>query len=309
MINNHSVKLVTAIGDCFEVAFQRAMEVPPSVLYHFHVTDLAKKRGLRLVSVLAGWTLQVEVLGYESRIETVSLNAIRRAFESGVLSFDSPPDERNYRQISLEGKDFQNQLPKSDADVRQYIIQKAYWLAYRFPMHVPSDGIIFPVPFDEAADLDCLGVEPTDIRRIIHRLANQGLLEKILEGNARPTEKLLSDYESKAGLGVATTGEISGERPEPLGGSDDRTFARLAIDEARKSVPEQDGRTHPKVGAVVVKNGRVLSSGHRGEVAGNHAEYIALEKKLADDVIAGATVYTTLEPCTTRNPPDRKSVV
>src|ERR1035438_6645293 len=130
MINNHSVKLVTAIGDCFEVAFQRAMEVPPSVLYHFHVTDLAKKRGLRLVSVLAGWTLQVEVLGYESRIETVSLNAIRRAFESGVLSFDSPPDERNYRQISLEGKDFQNQLPKSDADVRQYIIQKAYWLAY-----------------------------------------------------------------------------------------------------------------------------------------------------------------------------------
>jgi pyrimidine deaminase RibD-like protein len=84
---------------------------------------------------------------------------------------------------------------------------------------------------------------------------------------------------------------------------DHRKFARLAIDEARKSVSEPDGRPHPLVGAVVVKNGQVLSVAHRGEAPGNHAEFIALEKKLPDEVVAGASVYTTLEPCTTRNHP------
>jgi pyrimidine deaminase RibD-like protein len=84
---------------------------------------------------------------------------------------------------------------------------------------------------------------------------------------------------------------------------DDRKFARMAIDEARKSVSESDGRPHPLVGAVVVKNGQVLSVAHRGEASGNHAEYIALEKKLSEEAVAGATVYTTLEPCTTRNHP------
>jgi pyrimidine deaminase RibD-like protein len=83
----------------------------------------------------------------------------------------------------------------------------------------------------------------------------------------------------------------------------DRKFARMAIDEARKSVPENDSKPHPLVGAVVVKDGKFLSAAHRGEVPGNHAEFIALDKKLSDETVANATVYTTLEPCTTRNPP------
>ena len=83
---------------------------------------------------------------------------------------------------------------------------------------------------------------------------------------------------------------------------DDRTYARLAIEEARKSAPE-DKRVHPKVGVVVVKDRKVLASAHRGEIPEGHAEYIALEKKLAEVSLAGATVYTTLEPCTSRNHP------
>jgi len=83
----------------------------------------------------------------------------------------------------------------------------------------------------------------------------------------------------------------------------DHRFARLAIQEARKSIPEDDGRTHPLVGAVVAKDGKLLATAHRGEVMGNHAEYIALEKRLSDSSLAGATIYTTLEPCTRRNPP------
>lgn len=38
----------------------------------------------------------------------------------------------------------------------------------------------------------------------------------------------------------------------------DHRFARLAIEEARKSISEPDGRHHPKVGAVVVQSGVVL---------------------------------------------------
>jgi pyrimidine deaminase RibD-like protein len=93
------------------------------------------------------------------------------------------------------------------------------------------------------------------------------------------------------------------ELAAPLEEQDDRSYARLAIEEARKSVQENDGKPHPWVGAVVVKDGKVLSAAHRGEVPGNHAEFTALERNLSDAVVAGATVYVTLEPCTTRNRP------
>lgn len=72
-----------------------------------------------------------------------------------------------------------------------------------------------------------------------------------------------------------------------------------AIDEAKKSRHELDGRSHPNVGVIVVRNGDVLASAHRGElVSGGHAEYTALERKLRDVNLNGAVLYTTLEPCT-----------
>jgi pyrimidine deaminase RibD-like protein len=88
----------------------------------------------------------------------------------------------------------------------------------------------------------------------------------------------------------------------PAGVHDDRHFTLLAIEEAKKSVAEDD-RPHPKVGAVVVKDGRVLAKAHRGENPKSHAEYVALEEKLSNETLAGATVYTTLEPFIKRNPP------
>ena len=82
----------------------------------------------------------------------------------------------------------------------------------------------------------------------------------------------------------------------------DDQFAQMAVEEARKSRAE-DGREHPRVGCVVVRNGKILAAAYRGEVTGNHAEFVALEAKLKDETLAGCTVYTTLEPCTTRNHP------
>jgi pyrimidine deaminase RibD-like protein len=84
---------------------------------------------------------------------------------------------------------------------------------------------------------------------------------------------------------------------------DELQYMKLAIAEARLSRFE-DGRIHPYVGAVVVRNGQKLGSAHRSDQSpGDHAEFTVLEKKLSDEVLAGCTVYTTLEPCTTRRHP------
>jgi len=83
----------------------------------------------------------------------------------------------------------------------------------------------------------------------------------------------------------------------------DQDFIRIAIDESRKCVPE-DERVHPRVGVVVAKDGELLSKAFRGrDEAGQHAEYTALEIDLPKKTLAGSTIYTTLEPCTTRNRP------
>lgn len=84
----------------------------------------------------------------------------------------------------------------------------------------------------------------------------------------------------------------------------DKDWMGAALAEARKGI----GRTapNPPVGAVIVKNGVVLGKGWHRAAGLPHAEREALAdaRELGHEV-AGATVYITLEPCSTqgRTPP------
>jgi len=83
----------------------------------------------------------------------------------------------------------------------------------------------------------------------------------------------------------------------------ERHWMELALAEARKCTPE-DGRAHPKVGAVAVRGTQVLASAHRGQLRpGEHAEFTLLEGLLPEETLAGTTIYATLEPCTRRGHP------
>lgn len=88
----------------------------------------------------------------------------------------------------------------------------------------------------------------------------------------------------------------------------DTDFMALAVEQARLSTPEP-GHVRPRVGVVVVARGEIIARAHRGELGvGEHAEYTALERKLKNVDLSGATVFTTLEPCTVRNPPKQACV-
>jgi diaminohydroxyphosphoribosylaminopyrimidine deaminase/5-amino-6-(5-phosphoribosylamino)uracil reductase len=87
----------------------------------------------------------------------------------------------------------------------------------------------------------------------------------------------------------------------------DAAFMRMALEEARKG----QGRTAPNpcVGAVVVRDGKVVGRGWHRRAGTPHAEVNALAA--AGDLAAGATLYVTLEPCnhTGRTPPCTEAIL
>lgn len=89
--------------------------------------------------------------------------------------------------------------------------------------------------------------------------------------------------------------------------SDEKHMA-AALEQARKGL----GKTHPNpaVGAVIVRGRHVLARGWHRAAGGSHAEVAALTA-LGSQSSRGATLYVTLEPCSTqgRTPPCTKAIL
>lgn len=87
-----------------------------------------------------------------------------------------------------------------------------------------------------------------------------------------------------------------------------QSFMRLALEEARKGI----GKTapNPAVGAVLVKAGSVIGKGWHRAAGKPHAEIEAL-RSVPVAAARGATLYVTLEPCSThgRTPPCTEAII
>jgi len=85
----------------------------------------------------------------------------------------------------------------------------------------------------------------------------------------------------------------------------DRAFMKRALTLARR------GRTspNPMVGAVVVRDGRIVGEGYHPRAGEPHAEVFALDR--AGALAKGADLYVTLEPCChqRRTPPCTEAVI
>ncbi|HVJ94885.1 MAG TPA: bifunctional diaminohydroxyphosphoribosylaminopyrimidine deaminase/5-amino-6-(5-phosphoribosylamino)uracil reductase RibD [Labilithrix sp.] len=86
---------------------------------------------------------------------------------------------------------------------------------------------------------------------------------------------------------------------------DDERWMDLALVHAKSGHPSPN----PHVGAVVVKDGELVATGHHERAGSEHAETTAL--RAAGERAAGGTLYVTLEPCNHhgRTPPCTESIL
>lgn len=73
----------------------------------------------------------------------------------------------------------------------------------------------------------------------------------------------------------------------------DERYMKIALELAKRGVPWAS--PNPLVGAVIVRNGRIIGKGYHRCCGENHAEINAIES--AKEPIRGSTIYVNLEPC------------
>lgn len=73
----------------------------------------------------------------------------------------------------------------------------------------------------------------------------------------------------------------------------DKKYMRIALELAKKGIGYT--KQNPLVGAVIVKNGKIIGEGYHQVYGSHHAEVNAIQNATED--VKGATMYVTLEPC------------
>ena len=89
----------------------------------------------------------------------------------------------------------------------------------------------------------------------------------------------------------------------------DEKHMRAALREAARGLGQTS--PNPAVGAVIVRGGRVIARGFHQRAGLPHAEIEALRMLKNPDLARGATIYVTLEPCSTqgRTPPCVEAII
>ncbi|MDH4128680.1 MAG: bifunctional diaminohydroxyphosphoribosylaminopyrimidine deaminase/5-amino-6-(5-phosphoribosylamino)uracil reductase RibD [Spirochaetota bacterium] len=75
--------------------------------------------------------------------------------------------------------------------------------------------------------------------------------------------------------------------------TENKKFLKMALDLADKV--KGNTSPNPSVGAILVKDNRIIGEGATQKAGEDHAEVVAIKK--AGDNVAGSTLYVTLEPC------------
>lgn len=86
---------------------------------------------------------------------------------------------------------------------------------------------------------------------------------------------------------------MSGDAPTTPAAAADAAFMARALQLARRGLYTTD--PNPRVGCVIVRDGRIIGEGWHQRAGGAHAEIHALNA--AGEKARGATAYVTLEPC------------
>ncbi len=191
--------LVTLGGECFEAQYLHAGNADgrDGIVYCFKLKDLVKDRGERYVSMFRSGTDRVFIESYDERVETVRLNVLRRAFDSGAFSFETPFVPDRYHELRLKAADFQPQKPADDQTVRRFLKLGGYWLGYKYP----AVGLNSYVDFECTEDFDYLGGSVQIFHRNLQLLSEQGYFRASsvplpVSLKVRPTAKLIEEIES-----------------------------------------------------------------------------------------------------------------